>query len=128
MSTPDRSTEDDDIEGTSAFATPAEDVLNAREEGEASDIVGGDSAPHSTVDGAYGDGGDYDEAMAPVIEAGGGVAEGFEQSEAALVSNAEDSLGSTRDITFDAIDEESGADEDAEFGEADSVKESSDDE
>jgi hypothetical protein len=29
-----------------------------------------------------------DPAMAPVIEAGGGVAEGFEQSEAALVENA----------------------------------------
>lgn len=29
-----------------------------------------------------------DPAMAPVIEAGGGVAEGFEQSEATLVENA----------------------------------------
>jgi hypothetical protein len=40
-----------------------------------------------TVDGAYSDE-SADPAMAPVIEAGGGVSEGFEQSEALLVEHA----------------------------------------
>ncbi len=40
-----------------------------------------------TVDGSQSDE-PVDPAMAPVIEAGGGVAEGFEQAEAALVDNA----------------------------------------
>jgi hypothetical protein len=46
-----------------------------------------DSDAFRTVDGAYSDE-PLDPAMIPVIEAGGGVAEGFEQSEALLVDHA----------------------------------------
>lgn len=46
-----------------------------------------DDDAHRTVDGAQSDE-PLDPAMIPVIEAGGGVAEGFEQSEALLVDNA----------------------------------------
>ena len=48
-----------------------------------------------------------DPAMAPVIEAGGGVAEGFEQAEAALVENAEEG----RPDATDVIEEDAGAPE-----------------
>ena len=77
----------------------------------------------------YGDDGPIDPAMAPVIEAGGGVAEGFEQSEHDLIEHATDSYGSTRDILFDEIDEDVD-DEDLEdddtYGEADEARSSAD--
>ncbi len=55
-----------------------------------------------TVDGAYSDE-PLDPAMIPVIEAGGGVAEGFEQAEALLVDHAcEGDLDGTERILRDA--------------------------
>jgi hypothetical protein len=55
-----------------------------------------------TMDGAYSDE-PADPAMAPVIEAGGGVAEGFEQSEALLVDHAtQGGLDATMRILRDA--------------------------
>lgn len=61
-----------------------------------------DDEEFRTPDGAYSDE-PYDPAMQPVIDAGGGVAEGFEQSEAMLVDRASHSdEGGTDDILRDA--------------------------
>ena len=117
----DRSTEDDNIAGTSVPGLPLDDVENAQAEGSAQDLVGGDDEVN--LDGVYDEDTLPDPAYAAVIEAGGGVSEGFEQSEAALVSNATNSEGSTRDILLDAIDEDGeGAGEDS-YGEGDDVRE-----
>ena len=63
-----------------------------------------------TVDGAYSDE-PLDPAMIPVIEAGGGVAEGFEQAEALLVDHAaEGDLDGTERIFDDALTEEAEED------------------
>ena len=71
-----------------------------------------------TVDGAGSDE-PYDPAMAPVIEAGGGVAEGFEQSEAELVDNASQGPDDGTDrILKDAFTEEAEEDRGV-YGEAD---------
>jgi hypothetical protein len=77
-----------------------------------------DDEAFRTVDGAYSDE-PLDPAMIPVIEAGGGVAEGFEQSEALLVDNASegDDDGTSR-ILADEFDEEAEPDR-AVYGEAD---------
>jgi hypothetical protein len=76
-----------------------------------------------TVDGAYSDE-PLDPAMIPVIEAGGGVAEGFEQSEALLVDHAaEGDLDGTDRILEDALAEESEADQGV-YGEADEERSS----
>lgn len=114
--------EDEDITGTSEPAVPIDDVNEVRGDAGARDIVGAASDDRrALVDGVYGDDEPVDPAYEAVIEAGGGVAEGFEQSEAALVEHATDSEGSTRDILFDAIDEvDDGADEDV-YGEADDI-------
>lgn len=114
--------EDEDIPGTSEPAVPLDDVSEVRGDAGARDIVGAaDDDRRALVDGVYGDDEPVDPAFEAVIEAGGGVAEGFEQAEAALVDHATDSEGSTRDILFDAIDEvDDGADEDV-YGEADDV-------
>ena len=57
--------------------------------------------------------------MIPVIEAGGGVSEGFELSEAELIENAEDGpLDGTDRILEDAPDTEAEEDR-AVYGEAD---------
>jgi hypothetical protein len=78
-----------------------------------------------TVDGASSDE-PYDPAMAPVIEAGGGVSEGFEQSEAQLVDNASDGpLDGTERILDDAFTAEAEEDE-AVYGEADEEDSSED--
>jgi hypothetical protein len=71
-----------------------------------------------TVDGAQSDE-PRDPSMAAVIEAGGGVAEGFEQAEAQLVDNAsEGPFDGTERILADAF--ESGAEKDrAVYGEPD---------
>jgi hypothetical protein len=71
-----------------------------------------------TPDGAYSDE-PYDPAMQPVIDAGGGVAEGFEQSEAELVDHAShgDDQGTER-ILRDAFDEEAEEDRGV-YGDAD---------
>lgn len=71
-----------------------------------------------TVDGAQSDE-PLDPAMIPVIEAGGGVSEGFEQSEAMLVDNASDGpLDGTERIMRDAFGAEA-EDDRAIYGEAD---------
>lgn len=71
-----------------------------------------------TPDGGFSDE-PYDPAMQAVIEAGGGVAEGFEQSEAALIDHAShgDDAGTER-ILEDAFDEEAEEDRGV-YGEAD---------
>ena len=77
-----------------------------------------DDEAFRTVDGAYSDE-PYDPAMAPVIESGGGVSEGFEQSEAQLVDNAsEGPIDGTQRILDDAYGPEAEEDE-AVYGEAD---------
>lgn len=122
-----RSTEDDDVKGTSEPATAHEYVDNARADAGAQDIVGASSDDDRlSTDGVYDEEQLADPAYQAVIEGGGGVSEGFELSEAALVANATDSEGSTRDITFDAIDEADG-DDPEKFGEGDDVRESSED-
>ena len=66
--------------------------------------------------------------MAPVIEAGGGVAEGFELSEAQLIENAADApLDATQRVLDDAPDVEAEPDR-AVYGEADHEHSSEDDE
>ena len=66
--------------------------------------------------------------MAPVIEAGGGVAEGFELSEAQLIENAlEDPIDGTERILADAPGVEAEPDR-AVYGEADHERSSEDDE
>jgi hypothetical protein len=61
----------------------------------------------------------YDPAMQPVIDAGGGVAEGFEQSEAELIDNATHADdGGTERILEDAFDPEDEVDRGV-YGEAD---------
>jgi hypothetical protein len=84
-----------------------------------------DDEAFRTVDGASSDE-PYDPAMAPVIEAGGGVSEGFEQAEAQLVDNASDGpLDGTARILEDAFPVEAEEDE-AVYGEADEEKSSED--
>jgi hypothetical protein len=117
-----RTTDDEDLEGTSESALPLDQVQDARGDAGARDLVGADSDDELlSEDGVYGDDDIPDPADQAVIEAGGGVAEGFEQSEAALVGNATDSEGSTRDILFDAIEDEDDLDDDDTYGEADDV-------
>lgn len=71
-----------------------------------------------TVDGAYSDE-PSDPAFQAVIEAGGGVSEGFEQAEAELVDHALDGeLGGTKRILRDAREAEAETDR-AVYGEAD---------
>ena len=69
-----------------------------------------------------------DPAMEPVEEAGGGVAEGFEQAEEALIENASHGDG-TGNPEEDAIDNENVEAErsTAEYGEADEAESSEDD-
>ena len=68
-----------------------------------------------------------DPAMQPVEEAGGGVAEGFEQAEEDLIENATHGDGAG-DPETDAIDNESDEAErsTAEYGEADDAQPSDD--
>jgi hypothetical protein len=113
---------DAEIPGVSDAALPLTDVTNAQEDGWAADLVGGPGEA-DTDDGAYGDGPDYDPAQQAVIEGGGGVSEGFEQSEEQLVRNATDSEGSTQRIIEDAFEEDAGPDEvEDRFGEADDAE------
>ena len=66
--------------------------------------------------------------MAPVIEAGGGVAEGFELSEAQLIENVVDAPpDATRRVLDDAPDVEAEPDR-AVYGDADHEHSSEDDE
>ena len=122
--------DDGEIPGASDAALPGRDLENPETDRLATDSL--DDLRDQELggaDGGYGDDGPIDPAMAPVIEAGGGVAEGFEQSEHDLIEHATDSYGSTRDILFDEIDEDVD-DEDLEdddtYGEADEARSSAD--
>ena len=77
-----------------------------------------DDEGYRTVDGAQSDE-PLDPAMIPVIEAGGGVAEGFEQAEALLVDHASDAPDDGTDrILADAFGAEAEDDRGV-YGEAD---------
>lgn len=79
-----------------------------------------------TIDGAYSDE-PADPAMEPVIEAGGGVAEGFEQAEAELVDNAsEGPIDGTQRLFEDAGEPEAEPDRGV-YGDADHQSSSEDD-
>lgn len=60
-----------------------------------------------------------DPAMAPVIEAGGGLAEGFEQSEAALVENATDGAPDGTDRILEDAGEDEAEEDRGVYGDAD---------
>jgi hypothetical protein len=71
------------------------------------------------IGGVAGDEKDFDPAMRPVYEAGGGEAEGFEQAEADLIDNAQHGDG-RGDPMSDAFSGEVESDRSgAEYGEAD---------
>ncbi len=77
------------------------------------------AASAGRIGGTAGDEDDFDPAMRPVYEAGGGVAEGFEQAEADLVENAQHGDGHG-DPLSDAFRPEAESDlAGAEYGEAD---------
>jgi len=110
---------------------PPEDEFEALEEEElveepGLEVRGLDDEAFRTVDGAYSDE-PADPAMAPVIEAGGGVAEGFEQSEAQLVDNAsEGPLDGTQRLLDDVGAPEAEPDRGV-YGDADHESSSEDD-
>jgi hypothetical protein len=85
---------------------------------ETSDIGSLDDKAFRTVDGAQSDEPE-DPAFQAVIEAGGGVSEGFEQAEAELVDNAtDDDLASLKRVMRDAGEPEEDEDQGV-YGEAD---------
>ena len=91
---------------------PDDDDLVREEEQAAASAAG-------HIGGTAGDEGDFDPAMRPVYEAGGGVAEGFEQAEADLVDNAQHGDG-RGDPASDAFRPEVESDlSGASYGEAD---------
>lgn len=92
---------------------------------ETSDIGELEDEAFRTVDGAQSDEPE-DPAFQAVIEAGGGVSEGFEQAEAQLVDNAsDDDLASLRRVLGDAGEPEEDEDQGV-YGEADEVRSSED--
>ncbi|MEH3052415.1 MAG: hypothetical protein PGN13_00205 [Patulibacter minatonensis] len=123
--------DDGEIPGASDAALPGRDLENPETDRLATDSLDDlrDQELRGGGDGAYGDEGPVDPAQVAVIEGGGGVAEGFEQSEEDLIENATDAYGSTRNILFDAIDDEEDDDEFDEdvYGEADEARSSEDD-
>jgi hypothetical protein len=94
--------------------TPDDDLIREEEAAAGSDAA--------KIGGRAGDEEDFDPAMRPVYEAGGGEAEGFEQAEADLVENA--SHGSGRgDPEADAFSGEAESDlSGAEYGEPDEAR------
>jgi hypothetical protein len=95
--------------------TPDDDLIREEE------AAAADEAAH--IGGRAGDEDDFDPAMRPVYEAGGGEAEGFEQAEADLVENASHGDGRGNPET-DAFSGEAESDRSgAEYGEADEVHE-----
>jgi hypothetical protein len=94
--------------------TPDDDLIREEEAAAGSDA--------GKIGGRAGDEDDFDPAMRPVYEAGGGEAEGFEQAEADLVENA--SHGSGRgDPEADAFSGEAESDRSgAEYGEPDEAR------
>ncbi|MFT4036515.1 MAG: hypothetical protein QM679_13155 [Patulibacter sp.] len=108
--------DDGEIPGASDAALPGRDLEHPETDRLATDSLDDlRDQELGSSDGAYGDDGPIDPAMAPVIEAGGGVSEGFEQSEHELVQHATDVYGSARDILFDEIDEEDEEDEEDDY-------------
>jgi hypothetical protein len=103
---PDRDDPFEDIDAEELMEEPGLDVREIEDDA------------FRTLDGAYSDE-PFDPAMAPVIESGGGVAEGFEQSEAELIDHAShgDDEGTER-ILEDAFGEEAEEDRGV-YGEAD---------
>ena len=91
--------------------TPDDDLVREEEAAAAAD------AAH--IGGRAGDEDDFDPAMRPVYEAGGGEAEGFEQAESDLIENASHGDGrgnpETDAFTGEVESDRSGA----EYGEAD---------
>ena len=80
------------------------------------------AAAAGRIGGTAGDEDDFDPSMRPVYEAGGGVAEGFEQAEADLVENAQHGDGHG-DPLSDAFRPEAESDRSgAAYGEADEEK------
>lgn len=80
------------------------------------------AADAGRIGGTAGDEDDFDPAMRPVYEAGGGVAEGFEQAEADLVENAQHGDG-RGDPLSDAFSGEVESDRaGVEYGEGDEEK------
>jgi hypothetical protein len=109
--------------GASDSALPADDLELQNTQGVPTDSLDAlrDRELHG-VDGAYGED-EQDPAMQAVIEAGGGVSEGFEQSEALLVEHATVDTHGTSEILFDAIDEDGDEEEDDDlYGEGDEEK------
>jgi hypothetical protein len=120
--------DDGEIPGASDAALPGGDLTNPETDRLATDSLDDlrDQELRGGGDGAYGDEGPIDPAPVAVIEGGGG--EGFEQAEEDLIENATDAYGSTRNILFDAIDEEEeDEDYDDVYGEADEARSSEDD-
>jgi hypothetical protein len=96
-----------------APSTPDDDLVREEEAAAAS------AAAH--IGGTAGDEDDFDPAMRPVYEAGGGEAEGFEQAEADLIDNASHSDGHG-DPLGDAFSPEVESDRSsAAYGEPDEV-------
>ena len=90
---------------------------------ETSDIGSLEDEAFRTVDGAQSDEPE-DPAFQAVIEAGGGVSEGFEQAEAELVDNAtDDDLASLKRVLGDAGEPEEDEDRGV-YGEADEERSS----
>ena len=71
------------------------------------------------IGGRAGDEDDFDPAMRPVYEAGGGESEGFEQAEADLIDNAQHSDGHGEPITDRFTPERESDRSTVEYGEAD---------
>jgi hypothetical protein len=80
------------------------------------------AAAAGRIGGTAGDEDDFDPAMRPVYEAGGGEAEGFEQAERDLVENASHGSGHGDPIS-DAFTPEAESDRStADYGDADSER------
>ena len=91
--------------------TPDDDLIREEEAAAGSDAA--------KIGGRAGDEDDFDPAMRPVYEAGGGEAEGFEQAEADLIENAQHGDG-RGDPLSDAFTPEAESDlAGAEYGEPD---------
>lgn len=94
-----------------AERTPDDDLIREEEAAAAADA--------RRIGGVAGDEDDFDPAMRPVYEAGGGEAEGFEQAEADLVENAQHGDG-RGDPLSDAFTPEAESDlASIQYGEAD---------
>ena len=99
-------------------STPDDDLVREEEAAAA--------AAARNIGGRAGDEDDFDPAMRPVYEAGGGEAEGFEQAEADLIRNAthDDGRGNPeRDAFTPEVESDLSG---AEYGEADDAESQAD--